>query len=43
MFNYTGEITAKDALLQGFNDLIDLCDVVTERFVEARDQFDAKQ
>lgn len=31
--------TALEALEKGFNDLMDLCDVVTEKFTEARDQF----
>ncbi|KAJ5657954.1 uncharacterized protein N7484_001603 [Penicillium longicatenatum] len=31
--------TALEALEKGFNDLMDLCDVVTEKFTIARDQF----
>ncbi|KAJ5166359.1 DNA-directed RNA polymerase I and III subunit [Penicillium canariense] len=31
--------TALEALEKGFNDLMDLCDVVTEKFTAARDQF----
>lgn len=31
--------TALEALGKGFSDLIDLCDVVTEKFTTARDQF----
>lgn len=31
--------TALEALEKGFNDLMDLCDVVTEKFTGARDQF----
>jgi DNA-directed RNA polymerase I and III subunit RPAC2 len=31
--------TALEALEKGFNDLMDLCDVVTEKFTTARDQF----
>ncbi|EPS26179.1 hypothetical protein PDE_01115 [Penicillium oxalicum 114-2] len=31
--------TALEALEKGFNDLMDLCDVVTEKFTRARDQF----
>lgn len=31
--------TALEALEKGFNDLMDLCDVVTEKFTVARDQF----
>ena len=32
-----------DALEKGFDDLADLCDVVTEKFTEARDAFVARQ
>ncbi|KAJ5279999.1 hypothetical protein N7478_005371 [Penicillium angulare] len=31
--------TALEALEKGFNDLMDLCDVVTEKFTASRDQF----
>lgn len=31
--------TALEALEKGFNDLMDLCDVVSEKFTLARDQF----
>lgn len=31
--------TALEALEKGFSDLMDLCDVVTEKFTAARDQF----
>lgn len=31
--------TALEALEKGFNDLMDLCDVVSEKFTAARDQF----
>ena len=31
-----GDITAKDALIQGFEDLMGLCDAVTEKFEGAR-------
>lgn len=31
--------TALEALEKGFSDLMDLCDVVTEKFTDARDQF----
>jgi DNA-directed RNA polymerase I and III subunit RPAC2 len=34
--------TALEALEKGFNDLMDLCDVVTEKFTTARDQFNAE-
>ncbi|KAJ5566875.1 hypothetical protein N7535_006181 [Penicillium sp. DV-2018c] len=34
--------TALEALEKGFNDLMDLCDVVTEKFTAARDQFNAE-
>lgn len=32
-------MTALAALEKGFSDLMDLCDVVTEKFTESRDQF----
>ena len=35
--------TVYDALEKGFDDLADLCDVVTEKFTEARDAFVARQ
>ncbi|KAJ5701488.1 hypothetical protein N7488_009036 [Penicillium malachiteum] len=35
----TDSTTALDALKKGFQDLMDLCDVVTEKFTVARDQF----
>ncbi|KAF3403634.1 DNA-directed RNA polymerases I and III subunit RPAC2 [Penicillium rolfsii] len=35
--------TALEALEKGFNDLMDLCDVVTEKFTAARDQFKEDQ
>ncbi|KAJ5092332.1 hypothetical protein NUU61_007202 [Penicillium alfredii] len=35
----TDSTTATEALEKGFNDLMDLCDVVTEKFTAARDQF----
>lgn len=31
--------TALEALEKGFNDLMDLCDVVEEKFTTVRDQF----
>ncbi|CAG7996837.1 unnamed protein product [Penicillium nalgiovense] len=34
--------TALEALEKGFDDLMDLCDVVTEKFTTARDQFNAE-
>ncbi|KAJ9482000.1 hypothetical protein VN97_g11456 [Penicillium thymicola] len=34
--------TALEALEKGFNDLMDLCDVVTEKFTTSRDQFNAE-
>lgn len=34
--------TALEALEKGFNDLMDLCDVVTEKFTASRDQFNAE-
>ncbi|KAJ5753717.1 uncharacterized protein N7511_007870 [Penicillium nucicola] len=35
----TDATTALEALEKGFNDLMDLCDVVTEKFTTARDQY----
>ncbi|CAI7621639.1 DNA-directed RNA polymerase I and III subunit [Penicillium manginii] len=35
----TDNTTALEALEKGFSDLMDLCDVVTEKFTDARDQF----
>ncbi|RJE18894.1 hypothetical protein PHISCL_08776 [Aspergillus sclerotialis] len=35
--------TAIEALEKGLNDLMDLCDVVTEKFTTARDQFNAAE
>lgn len=35
--------TVYDALEKGLDDLMDLCDVVTEKFTEARDVFDEEQ
>jgi DNA-directed RNA polymerase I and III subunit RPAC2 len=32
--------TAVEALEKGFDDLMDLCDVVVDKFVEARDAFE---
>jgi DNA-directed RNA polymerase I and III subunit RPAC2 len=31
--------TAYEALYKGLNDMMDLCDVVTEKFVESRNEF----
>lgn len=39
----TDSTTALEALEKGFNDLIDLCDVVTEKFTEERDSFNAEK
>ncbi|KAJ5127604.1 DNA-directed RNA polymerase I and III subunit [Penicillium atrosanguineum] len=39
----TDSTTALEALEKGFNDLIDLCDVVTEKFTEERDSFNAER
>jgi DNA-directed RNA polymerase I and III subunit RPAC2 len=38
----TDSTTALEALEKGFNDLMDLCDVVTEKFTASRDQFNAE-
>jgi len=35
--------TVYDALEKGLDDLADLCDIVTEKFTEARDAFNAKK
>ncbi|KAJ5248957.1 hypothetical protein N7468_000408 [Penicillium chermesinum] len=35
----TDQTTALAALEKGFSDLMDLCDVVTEKFTESRDRF----
>ncbi|KAL4918028.1 RBP11-like subunits of RNA polymerase [Aspergillus aurantiobrunneus] len=35
--------TAIEALEKGLDTLMDLCDVVTDKFTTARDEFDAKQ
>jgi hypothetical protein len=35
--------TVYDALEKGFDDLADLCDVVADKFVEARDAFNARK
>ncbi|KAJ5933495.1 hypothetical protein N7454_005824 [Penicillium verhagenii] len=35
----TDSTTALEALEKGFGDLMDLCDVVTEKFTASRDQF----
>ena len=35
--------TVYDVLEKGFDDLMALCDVVTEKFTAARDEFNAKQ
>ena len=37
--NHADGTTVYDALEKGFDDLMDLCDVVTEKFTEARDRF----
>lgn len=38
-FNHADGTTVYDALVKGFDDLMDLCDIVTEKFTEARDRF----
>jgi hypothetical protein len=35
--------TAYEALARGLDDLMDACDVVTEKFTEARDEFDERK
>ena len=36
-------ITVYDALEKGFDDLVDLCDVVIDKFTVARDDFNQRQ
>lgn len=36
------QTTAAEALEKGLSDLMDLCDVVTEKFTAARDEFNAR-
>jgi DNA-directed RNA polymerase I and III subunit RPAC2 len=33
-------VTAFDALRKGLEDLMEACDVITEKFTQARDEFD---
>lgn len=35
--------TAVDALRKGLEDMMEACDVISEKFTEARDEFDARQ
>ena len=35
-----GRMTVYEALDKAFDDLMDLCDVVTDKFTVARDEFD---
>jgi hypothetical protein len=39
---YEDECRPVDALLKGLDDLYNLCEVVTEKFTEARDNFGKK-
>ncbi|OJJ81933.1 DNA-directed RNA polymerase core subunit RPC19 [Aspergillus glaucus CBS 516.65] len=39
----TDETTATDALQKGLDDLMDLCDVVTDKFTTSRDTFNAAE
>lgn len=39
----TEDTTAVEALEKGLDDLMDLCDVVTEKFTVARDEFNVSQ
>ena len=41
--NSTDGTTVYDALEKGFGDLMDLCDVVTDKYTTARDDFMAKE
>ena len=40
---FTDGTTAYDALEKGFDDLMCLCDIVLDKFIIARDDFDATQ
>lgn len=40
---YEDETRPVDALMKGLDDLRDLCDVVEDKFVKARDEFNAQQ
>lgn len=40
---FTDGITVYDALEKGFDDLMDLCDIVIEKFTVARDSFNTKE
>jgi DNA-directed RNA polymerases I and III subunit RPAC2 len=37
------DYTAYEALTKGFDDLMDLCDVITQTFEEARDAFEEEK
>jgi DNA-directed RNA polymerase I and III subunit RPAC2 len=37
------DVNVQDVLEKGLNDLMDMCDVVVEKFEAARDEFKAKQ
>jgi DNA-directed RNA polymerase I and III subunit RPAC2 len=39
----TDSTTAVEALEKGLDTLMDLCDVVTDKFTAARDEFNAEQ
>ena len=41
--DYVDGYSVYDALEKGFNDLADLCDVVTEKYTQARADFTADQ
>lgn len=40
---YSENTTAIEALEKGLDDLMDLCDVVSDKFTTARDAFNEKQ
>lgn len=40
---HAGDVDVVQVLKKGFADLIELCDVVTDKFTEARDGFEARR
>ena len=43
LISFTDGTTVYDALEKGFDDLMDLCDVVINKFTVARDDFNTKE
>lgn len=41
--DFTDGTTVYDVLEKGFDDLMDLCDVVTDKFTASRDEFMTRQ